>query len=455
MFDIDNMIKYLPEIFILLGAVLCNLKNDNHNSKSNIISYTALGLSLLCLFFKEIIAYSAYTLLIKVLIIISSILILPIKSTRIFKTHTAKFNSFLLFSIFFLFMMINTNNYLGLYMNIEFYSICLYFLIDFTKENIADSFKYLITSVTSSLLLLLGISFLYGLTGSIDYAYIEQFAQFNNDYSISTYVLPYILIFSGLLFKLGMFPFGNWIIDLYNNIDTKITTYISILPKLGVIGALINILQQCATFEISLVLIILSIITGAFGIFYGFKSKDILTIMACSSYVNLSYIIIAVSLFTKFSISTILFYLLTYIFMNIGTWVGIATLKNSTKNSTLNGLIHKAPLIGSCFFICLISLLGFPISSGFISKIYLLAGILNSGLIILPVIFAMILIMVSSVIFYIRPINKIFAPASEHSKIFIDPTNKIILCLCAGATILLGVFPTYAIQVCEAISAYL
>ena len=169
----------------------------------------------------------------------------------------------------------------------------------------------------------------------------------------------------------------------------------------------------------------------------------------------LSYIIIAVSLFTKFSISTVLFYLLTYIFMNIGTWVGITTLRNSTKNPTLDGLIHKAPLIGSCFFICLISLLGFPISSGFISKIYLLAGVINSGLIILPVIFAMILIMVSSVIFYIRPINKIFAPASEHSKILIDSTNKIILCLCAGITILLGVFPTYAIRVCEAISAYL
>ena len=463
MLNITNLIHYSPEICILIGVFLQIVLSFFKTRK---ISYWILPLTLITSCF--LVHYSTINPndlaqgLFKIMILISAILISFLKTNKIYTKKIKNFNCIFLFSILFLFNIINSNDYLSLYINLELFSISMYFLISFDKKQISytESIKYLICSVIASSFVLLGFSFLYGVTGSIGFNEAKEFFNIDDNYTLSSYLLPYILIISGIVFKLGVAPFLNWMIDLYSNLDTKIVAYISILPKLAIFGALIKILSGTTTFELSFIIIIIALITGYYGAIYGFKTKNIKTLMACSSFVNISYILIGVSVYTTFTLSTVMFYLISYIFMNIGVFSAITQLENSAlKNQDYNfgGYFQKNKIFSTSLLICIISLIGFPITSGFVAKIYLLASLMSYGIILIPIILLMFIIMIMSTYFYMRIIKNMFhePPQNQYIKITNKSNirNQILLYSCATITLLLGLFPSWFMKVCETISA--
>ena len=463
MFNYNNFISYLPEIVTVIGMginILLSFFKDKYVNKiANFITYTTLLFGLYFLFTAQINSYTLFPHFFKILISISTLLVLILKTKKIYKLH---FNIFILASTLFLMMIINSENYLNLYVNIELFSISLYFLMsmDKYKYSFSETIKYMISSTLASLFLLFGTAFLYGLTGSISFYDISNYINENQNYSLSTYIVPYIFIISGIVFKVGILPFGKWIIDIYKNIDARVVTYISVVPKLSIFVALYKIVGIMISFETTLLLILLSIFTALFGIFYGYGIKNLRGIMAASSYVNISYMLIALAVYTKISMSAMIFYWLAYIFMNIGVFAGIIILEHSNlmnRNKDFRGYFYKNPIFSIALALCILSLLGLPITSGFIAKIYLLAGILNSGIIIIPVIFIMLFIMIVSVCFYIKPLKDMFItlPYNENYVIKTKSANKIVLYVCTFITLFIGILPALFIKLCETISFYI
>ena len=463
MFSFNNIIHYLSEILIALTIflqIICSL--FNLKKISNYLTAAGLGLSLYFLIAAQVWPSELYSFLFKIMILISSLLILFLNTRRVFIKYTIHFNILYLFSILFLLMIADSTNYLSLYLNIELFSLAVYFLFSMDKRDvtIAESYKYLVLTVTASAFMLAGAAFLYGLTGSFYFQRISDYIKTSSNYSFSTYVIPFFFIITGLGFKLGVFPLGNWLIDIYKNVDTKIAAFISVAPKLAIFSALVKILGSIITFESSFIIILFALFTGIYGVIYGIRSNNLKEIMAASSYINISYLLIALGVYTKLSLATMLFYWAVYVLMNIGAFAGIISLEHSnqySQNADFRGYFYKNPLFGLCFGICIIGLLGFPLTSGFIAKIYLISGILNSGVIILPVILIMIALMIVSVCIYLNVIKKMFEeiPYKEMNVIKTKSTNAFVLYICTFMTLFLGILPAWLIKMCEYISIYI
>lgn len=458
MFCFSNLINHIPEIIILIAAIVqlfCK-------RISSYISFSALALAMLSFVTSMVTPSELYSYLFKIMISLSGLLVLCLYSRRRIVKNITYFNFIYLFAVFFLIMIASVNNYLALYINVELFSITLYFLLSVNKSQISypETIKYMISSSIASAFLLLGAGFIYGLTGTLSFQGVYDYLTQSDNYSFSTYIVPYIFIITGILFKLGVFPFGNWVIDIYKNTDTKIAAFISVVPKLAIFSVFVKILGAFVSFETSCVVILFALFTGMFGAVYGIKSTNLKVIMACSSYINISYMLIALALYTKISISAMLFYWITYIFMNIGAFAGIIALEHSNlaeKCFDFRGYFYKNPVFSTCFGICIISLLGFPITGGFVAKLYLLAGVLNTGIIVIPLILAMVVIMIMSAVFYLNIIKRMFMikPYEDNIIIRTKGANRLILYTCTVGVIMTGLFPAWFIRICESIAIYL
>ncbi len=459
----SNMIKFIPEIIILFSSLIQIVISFTAFRKfSNYLTIIGLIISVFFMTNSLIYPMELYSYLFKVLILISSILILFIKTTRCKLRDCTHFNIIYLLSILFLMMIINSNDYLSLYLNIELFSFSIYFLMTMKKDKISfpETYKYMAISVLASSFILLGSSFLYGLTGSINFFDIAEYLLTHNDSTFSSIIVPYIFILSGLFFKLGGCPFINWVLDIYKNIDTKIVTYISVVPKLAIFSVLIKILNPVESFEFAFLISVFAILTGLYGVTYALRSQNIKELMASSSYINISYMLVALALYTKMSLSTLLFYWVCYVFMNVGAFAGIVALEHSNltnKELNFSGYFYKNPMFAISFITCIISLLGFPLTSGFVAKIYLISGVLNSGFISIPLLFLLFCLMVLSVVFYLNIVKKSFEdiPYEENIEIKTKSANLYVLYVCTLLTIIIGLFPAWFIKVCEMISFYI
>ena len=462
MFNFDNVIKFVPEIVLIITIFIQFILSFFSKRRiANFVSLLGMFISAISLINSFIYPTELYITFFKVLILISSMIVLNLTSCKSVIKRLFTFNILYLSSVFFLMMIVNSNDYLSLFFNIELFSLCLYFLIsiDRKKITVAETIKYMIMSVLSSAFLLLGVSFIYGLTGSLEFYNIREYFAYNQNYTFSSSIVPYIFISIGLFFKLGVFPFGNWVIDIYKNINTKLVTYISVIPKLAIFTVLIKILPSIISFEFSLFIIFLACITGGFGVLYGLKSKNLKEIMASSSYINVSYMLMVLALYTKISLSALMFYWICYVFMNIGAFAGILVLEHSgfTNNCVdIRGYFYKNPIFSLCFIVCIVGLMGFPITSGFVGKLYLVSGILNSGIISIPLLLFMFFLMVSSVVIYMNIIKRGFEDKYFKDAYFIKKSaNTYILYVCTLVTIFIGLFPAWGMKFCELVSYYI
>ena len=460
---ISNLVKYIPELVILL-TIFLQIMLYLINAKKIASFIVVLGFIIPILVFTNSLIYpmELYSTLFKILILISSFFIYFLISNSKLQRKSFKFNIIYLFSVFWLLMVVNSNDYITLYLNIELFSLSIYFLMLMSNDKISfsESYKYMIMSVISSSFILLGSAFLYGLIGSLNFYDITNVLLSSNNYSFSSIAIPYIFIFSGLFFKLGGYPFLNWVIDIYRNIDTKLVAYISVVPKLAVFSVLIKILNSVQSFEFTFLITVFALLSGFYGVLYSLRSKNIKELMAASSYINISYMLVALAIYTKISLSTLLFYWISYVFMNIGAFSGIIALEHSNlrnRDLDIKGYFYKNPIFSISFLTCIISLLGFPLTSGFIAKIYLISGVLNSGIIAIPLLFIMLLLMVVSVIFYIKIIKQAFCEQGYEKCIQIrtKSANILVLYACTLITLVIGFFPAWIIKICEIISLYI
>lgn len=457
-FSLSNVVNYIPELILLIG--ICVQYFSQKFSK--ILTIVFICLSIVSLFTISFYPNNFYIHLFKILICLSSGIIYCLSSKRRTMKNIKYFNFIYLFAIIFLIQINSAQNFLSLYVNIEIFSICTFFLLSIEKTKISfpETMKYLIFSCCSSFFLLLGISFLYGLTGSLCFQEIYTYLISSQNYSFSTYIIPYFLILTGLLFKLGVFPFGNWVVDIYKNIDTKIVTFISVVPKLAIFSALLKVLGVLISFETSFILILFALFSGLYGCCYGLKASNLKVLMACSSYLNISYMLVALALYSRISFSAMFFYWFVYIFMNIGAFAGIMSLEHSNlinKQNCFRGYFYKNPIFATCFGICILSFIGLPITGGFIAKIYLIAGILNSGIIVLPLLVALFGLMVLSCVFYIKILKNMFIilPYKENILIKTKSANKLVLYACTFVVLIIGFYPIWFIKLCELISLYI
>lgn len=437
-------------LFASLLAVFLNTNSVSGSHTDNLL----LG-------FKSSVIYNNYTVFLKILILASSFLIvfLTKKTITSRRDNAYQFNALYLTAVLGALSLVSANDFLTMFISMETLGFATFFLVSFDKGYCSKeaTFKYLIISAVASSVFLFGVSYLYGISGSINFSVIYEY--FLEQTPTLLYPMAAIFIICGLAFKLGVIPFANWILDIYEGASTSVAAFLSIVPKVAMIGVLARLLAFPLSYS-SFILIIISVTTAVWANCLAVRQKNIKRLLGCSSSANAAYMLYVLALIKSdpFNLSTVLFYLITYIFMNIGVFAAVIILENSEFSNKLyefKNFAYTNPIFTMCFSICILGLAGFPLTSGFISKIYLFLGMSRSGLYFLPLLILLLLTVVISVYYYLTVVKHMFEKSDTvSSEVIPHKTSSaiVILYCCALITILLGLIPSEIIKLCQIIA---
>lgn len=423
MIDFQNI---YPEIFLTLTLLfLLVLGVFLKNSFLFIKKLTILSLFLCVpiiymnfdnqiLVFNNNYSINIFSNLLKIVILVSSAFSLIFTGQYLKRINLEKFEYMILIlsSTLGMFIMVSTNNLIGLYLGIELQSLSLYVLSSVDRSSLKSSesgVKYFVLGALSSGLFLYGCSLVYGFTGSTNYLII------NENFSVDNIGLIFGLVFIivGLAFKVSAVPFHMWTPDVYEGSPTSVTAFFSLAPKVAGIGAFIQILFvsfEAAYVEWKSIIIFISIASMILGSVAAIGQTNIKRLMAYSSIGHMGYALAGLATGTFNGISATLSYILIYVVMNIAVFTCILFFSRNKiyfeDIRDLGGLSKNHPVISICFCIILFSLAGIPPLAGFFAKFYIFKAVIDSQMYTLAIIG--LLSSVVAAFYYLRVIKIIY-----------------------------------------------
>lgn len=303
------------------------------------------------------------------------------------------------------------------YLSLELQSFSLYILSSIYSSK--QGLKYFLLGAFSSCIILLGLSLLYSYTGLTSF---ESLMVFNEVHS-NIYIQISLLIFiTGILFKVGIVPFHQWAIDVYEGVPTIITTWLTTLTKISLLIFLMEFIYY-SSFG-SRILIILSVLSIVVGSILGLSQSRIKRLLIYSMVSHVGFLILSLSIIQEKSLESFLFYLVQYSLTNLNIFLiliamGYLVAPSDSEDSpiiyikSLSGFNKINSLLSICFAISLLSLGGIPPLIGFFAKLNILYTILSQGYLFIAII--IVLSSVLSISYYLKVIQSIFFGKSPSS----------------------------------------
>ncbi len=310
--------------------------------------------------------------------------------------HRGEFFGLILFSTVGMMFLASANELLTLYIGLELTTIPLFVLAAFFKDNrlsVEAGIKYLIVGALSSALLLYGLSFLYGLTGTTDILQMRLNLavvqlSFQGDIGVIL-VLAVILILAGIGFKLALPPFHQWAPDVYEGAPTPIAAFLSVGSKAAglVAFAKIMVMGLYAFYEPFMLPNDWGMLTGLLaglamvvGNVVAIRQHNIKRMLAYSSIAQAGYIMIGMVSMNELGLASVGFYMFTYMFANMGVFAIVAFFEDKTGSceiASYTGMAKSSPFFAGSLAVFLLSLAGIPPLAGFLAKYYVFAAALK------------------------------------------------------------------------------
>ncbi len=339
-----------------------------------------------------------------------------------------------------------------LFVALEVLSLPLYLMAGLSRRRRLASqeaaLKYFLLGAFSSAFFLLGIAYLYGYSGSITLAGIQEsvIGGSGND----VFLLIGIAFLSiGLLFKVGAVPFHAWSPDVYQGSPTAITGFMAAATKVAAFGAILRIFYVAfanAEWQWKPALVIISIITMVFGSVVAITQRDVKRMLAYSSIAHAGFLLAGVIALSKSGLESSIFYLFAYGVATVGTFGIVSLIRDSSGEvgdlNRWSGLGKRSPLLASTFAFFLLAFAGIPLTSGFIGKFSIFSAAYESGN--TSILIAGVLSSAVAVFFYIRVLVLMFFkdPVEDGTSVLIPSAlTTITITISAVITLILGVFP--------------
>jgi len=374
----------------------------------------------------------------KILILISSIILLFVVGGSIhykdFLFAKAEFLFLFLFMIAGSLLMISSCDFVSLYMSMEIQTICLYIMLALSKKsesNIQAAIKYFVLSSVASGIFLYGVSFIYGIMGSMNFSFIYE--SFSVQPGLVGYnkVFSYIgmvLILSGFLFKISLVPFHMWTPDIYQKSPTVIVMVLATLSKIVGVTVIINLLLGPFLFlsdDWKVFFLILGLLSIALGSLAALSQTNIMRLLGFSSIASMGFISLSIATGGLMGMERAYIYLIIYIVMVLGIFILITEGRYRLKSTgipleelaDLSGFSKADPVWSFMLSVFLFSLAGIPPLSGFFSKLYVIIGLVSREFLVYAIV--AILFSLLGAFYYLRPIKTIYFDTPN----FHIPTN--------------------------------
>lgn len=383
--------------------------------------------------------------------------------------HRGEFYYLFLTALLGAMIMTSSGDMITLFVGLELLSLSSYILVGIRKHNRKSneaSMKYVINGGISTAITLFGMSYLYGVTGSVNLGEMSRTMAAMTDGQLQYIMgLAFFMVFVGLSFKIAAAPFHMWAPDVYEGAPTPVVAFLSVISKTAGFVIILRIFLSLFltapgdTFgaldfleKNNIYIAFVAGLTIIIGNVIALRQQNLKRLFAFSSIAHAGYLLVAVATMGGgyFLMDTVWFYLLAYLLMNIGVFAVIQLLSSQSGSediSILAGLGGRSPYLAIAFTIFILSLAGIPGTTGFIGKLniflgtfitepghYVLAGIMIAGTIVSYVYYFGLLVQV----FY-RPIH-----SDKVIKIRSGLSTVIIICLVG--TILFGIVPNLALD---------
>ncbi|HNW72331.1 MAG: NADH-quinone oxidoreductase subunit N [Bacteroidales bacterium] len=338
--------------------------------------------------------------------------------------------------------MISAGDFLMFYLGLELATIPIAALAAYEryKEKSAEAgVKLIFISALSSGILLYGLSMIYGTTGTM---YFSDIAPLMNGAPLQ--VLAFIFFFSGMAFKISLVPFHLWTADVYEGAPVNVTSYLSVISK-GAAVFIFTIILYTVFAKIALlwsqVLYVIIILTITLGNLFAMRQQNLKRFLAFSSIAQAGFILLGIIGQSQTGMTTVIYFVLVYIFSNLGAFGVIGIISNRTgkeKISDYDGLYRTNPKLSLVMMLALFSLAGIPPLAGFFGKFFLFTAAAKQGYYILVLI--AILNTIISLYYYLLVIKAMFLNTSDQpiGQFKSDGYSRLGLLLCVAGIVVVG-----------------
>ena len=327
-----------------------------------------------------------------------------------------EFYELILLTLLGMFLMISARHFLLFVIGLETASLPIAALAAFEKryyESHEAAAKYIFTAIFSSAIFLLGISFVYGMSGTLYFKEIAT-ALIGNRSALLIASLAFVI--AGVGFKLSLVPFHLWTADVYQGAPTAVTSYLSVISKGAAAFSFLVILVQVFGAAYSQVwewmLYAVIILTITLGNLFAIRQRNLKRFLAFSSISQAGYIMLGIIGVNTMGMSSMIYYVLVYIVSNLAAFGVIAAIERQTGRVTMddyNGLFKTNPWLAFTMMLAMFSLGGIPFFAGFFSKFFIFVGACKQGSIAIYVLVLIALInTIVSLYYYLLVVKAMF-----------------------------------------------
>jgi NADH-quinone oxidoreductase subunit N len=393
-----------------------------------------------------------------------------------FTRHVGEYVAIVLMSATGGLLIAGAQDLLIIFIGLELLSLGLYVITAFAKQSgrsAEGAMKYYLFGGMSAAFLLLGFSYLYGLTGSTNLHQVVQGSITSYGSGSPLFYVALVLVAAGLGFKVAAVPFHLWAPDAYEGAPAPAAAFIASVSKVASFALLIGIgmailhpfgnvrvvqmvLVQSGpmpkhlglSYQWSLLLAVLAAVSMAVGNLAALAQVSVRRLLAYSAIAHAGYMLLALAYLSSRGAAAILYYILTYGLTTIAAFGVIGVIERATGTDRLDGFLglsKRNPLVAGVLLVLFLSLAGIPPLVGFWAKFNLFAAVLSVDAGVIP--FTLVALAVAfsavSLYYYLQVLKRAYVmPAVDETPIKVHPVTMIVLLLIAVAVVVLGCLPS-------------
>ncbi|RJX36912.1 NADH-quinone oxidoreductase subunit N [Paenibacillus pinisoli] len=330
--------------------------------------------------------------------------------------------------------MASSQNLVTLYIGLELLSITSYVLVGLRRKSSLSAeaaFKYVVTGGISSAFILFGMSYLYGVTGSVQLAGINAALPGALEQYEALVYAGFLMMIVGFAIKIAAAPFHAWSLDVYQGSPTPIAAFLAVVSKGAALAVVFRLMFATALFansdrtavsgvsdELFFIVLLVAAASMLYGTLAALRQLNVKRLLALSGVANAGYFLVPIGIaFTVGhlnNISEFLFYLIAYLLMTIGAFAVHTAVSRAAGHDEMKGyagMYYRSPWTAIAMILFVLSLAGLPVSAGFFGKLFILLGAERAQAYWIVVI--MVLSSVISYYFYFGLIRQMFMRSSN------------------------------------------
>ncbi len=473
--NIGSLSFFYPEIILsvtILSVIILDLLIRNKRSLA-LVAFVGCIASLIATFdlysaqpgwmFHRMMILDNFSLFFKMFALAAAILCIwmSLGSNEIKQVHQGEYYTLLLTCTLGMSFMASSSNLLMAYLSLELVSLTSYVLTGFLPHNRRSSeaaLKYLIYGGVASGTMIYGMSWIFGMTGSLDYGAIQA-GLAPVELNKTALFMALVFIMAGFGYKIVFVPFHMWSPDVYQGAPTPFTAFLSVASNAAGLAIMIRFFFPVMSrvvpggdwmfvsgVEWPQVLLFLSMITMTVGNLCALNQRNLKRMLAYSGIAHAGYMMMGLAVLNNDGLSAILFYIVVYLIMNVGAFLVIGLIANITGDEDIEdyrGLAWRGAVIpASCLAIFLLSLTGLPPFAGFVGKFFLFAAVLKAGGAFVALALVAVMNSVVSLYYYAKVIKTMFldTPNPEAKAISVASNDFTLLIPLTVLTLVLGIY---------------